>query len=96
MCSRGGKRSWMKHPIFLENNQYHDMIWADLNGNGRLDIIAPGKCGLNVYRDLGWLVSPSPLMEGRSRFGTTSSAPVCVLRIFASTRFLSRIPQLQQ
>jgi hypothetical protein len=114
----GGRRSWVKHSIDPENSQYHDMIWADidgdgkgelitgkryrahcgkdpgaddpagiyyfkwngetlakqivdygpmpggkgcgiffqvadLDGNGRLDIVAPGKCGLNVYRNLG-------------------------------------------
>jgi hypothetical protein len=26
---------------------------ADLDGNGRLDIVAPGKDGLFVYRNLG-------------------------------------------
>ena len=26
---------------------------ADLNGDGRLDVIAPGKDGLCVYRNLG-------------------------------------------
>jgi hypothetical protein len=114
----GGERTWIKHPIDPENSQYHDLTWADidgdgepelvtgkryrahcgndpgaddpvgtyyfkwtgegfskqvidygpggagtgcgihfqvvdLNGDGRLDVVAPGKDGLYVYRNMG-------------------------------------------
>ena len=35
----GGKRKWVKHPIDPYNSQYHDMWWADLDGDGENELI---------------------------------------------------------
>ena len=34
-----GKRSWIAHPIDTENSQYHDLIWADIDGDGQCELI---------------------------------------------------------
>jgi hypothetical protein len=34
-----GKRSWIKHPIDPFSSQYHTMIWADLDGDGKEELI---------------------------------------------------------
>ncbi len=34
-----GCRAWRKHPIDPFNSQYHDMIWADIDGDGSCELI---------------------------------------------------------
>ena len=31
---RGGVREWVRHPIDPFNSQYHDLQWADIDGDG--------------------------------------------------------------
>jgi hypothetical protein len=35
----GGKRSWIKHPIDPFNSQYHDMLWVDIDGDGKNELV---------------------------------------------------------
>ena len=34
-----GSRAWRKHPIDPYNSQYHDLIWADIDGDGASELI---------------------------------------------------------
>ncbi len=34
-----GRRSWVKHPIDPFNSQYHDLAWADIDGDGKMELI---------------------------------------------------------
>lgn len=34
-----GNRTWKKHPIDPYNSEYHDMIWADIDGDGECELI---------------------------------------------------------
>lgn len=34
-----GRRSWVKHEIDPFNSQYHDLIWADIDGDGECELI---------------------------------------------------------
>ena len=34
-----GKRTWTKHPIDPFNAQYHDLIWADIDGDGQPELV---------------------------------------------------------
>ncbi|MBU4198780.1 MAG: VCBS repeat-containing protein [Verrucomicrobia bacterium] len=34
-----GKRSWIKHPIDPFNAQYHDLQWADIDGDGQCELV---------------------------------------------------------
>jgi hypothetical protein len=34
-----GKRAWIRHPIDPFNAQYHDLIWADIDGDGKPELI---------------------------------------------------------
>ena len=36
---RDGKRTWVKHPIDPSNAQYHDLIWADIDGDGKPELV---------------------------------------------------------
>ncbi len=35
----GGQRTWIKHPIDPHNAQYHDLQWADIDGDGQCELI---------------------------------------------------------
>ena len=35
----GGQRSWTRHPIDPYNSQYHDLQWADIDGDGQPELI---------------------------------------------------------
>jgi hypothetical protein len=37
--SADGSRAWHKHPIDPYNSQYHDLIWADIDGDGASELI---------------------------------------------------------
>ena len=34
-----GARTWQRHPIDPYNSQYHDLIWADIDGDGKNELI---------------------------------------------------------
>jgi hypothetical protein len=34
-----GARTWRRHPIDPYNSQYHDLIWADIDGDGACELI---------------------------------------------------------
>jgi len=38
-CRDGGKISWKKHSIDPHNSQYHDLQWADIDGDGKDELI---------------------------------------------------------
>jgi len=35
----GGKIGWKRHPIDPYNAQYHDLIWADIDGDGKNELV---------------------------------------------------------
>jgi hypothetical protein len=54
-----GKRTWIKHPIDPFNAQYHDMQWADIDGDGECELVTGKRhrahCGHEAgeWDDLG-------------------------------------------
>ncbi len=36
---RGGARTWVRHPIDPYNSQYHDLQWADIDGDGQMELV---------------------------------------------------------
>jgi len=54
-----GKRTWTKHPIDPYNSQYHDIQWADIDGDGECELITGKRyrahCGNDpgAYDDVG-------------------------------------------
>lgn len=36
---QSGKRNWVKHPIDPFNSQYHTMEWADIDNDGKMELI---------------------------------------------------------
>jgi hypothetical protein len=49
----GGKRRWIKHPIDPFNSQYHDLIWADIDGDGQPELITGKRYRAHCGRDPG-------------------------------------------
>jgi hypothetical protein len=49
----GGKRSWIKHPIDPFNSQYHDLIWADIDGDGLPELITGKRYRAHCGHDPG-------------------------------------------
>ena len=49
----GGKRSWIKHPIDMENSQYHDMAWVDIDGDGRCELVTGKRYRAHCGHDPG-------------------------------------------
>lgn len=49
----GGKRTWIKHPIDPFNSQYHDLIWADIDGDGNPELITGKRYRAHCGRDPG-------------------------------------------
>lgn len=39
MIDQSGKRNWIKHPIDPFNSQYHTMEWADIDNDGKMELI---------------------------------------------------------
>jgi len=48
-----GKRRWTKHPIDPFNSQYHDLIWADIDGDGACELITGKRYRAHCGRDPG-------------------------------------------
>lgn len=49
----GGKRTWIKHPIDPYASQYHDMIWADIDGDGACELITGQRYRAHCGNDPG-------------------------------------------
>jgi hypothetical protein len=49
----GGKRTWTKHPIDPFNSQYHDMVWADIDGDGENELITGKRYRAHCGHDPG-------------------------------------------
>jgi hypothetical protein len=48
-----GKRTWIKHPIDPFNSQYHDMWWADIDGDGQCELITGKRYRAHCGHDPG-------------------------------------------
>ena len=49
----GGRRTWVKHPIDPFNSQYHDLIWADIDGDGQCELITGKRYRAHCGHDQG-------------------------------------------
>jgi len=49
----GGKRAWVKHEIDPDRSQYHDMILADIDNDGQVELITGKRYRAHVGRDPG-------------------------------------------
>ncbi len=49
----GGRRRWVRHPIDPFNSQYHDLIWADIDGDGQCELITGKRYRAHCGRDPG-------------------------------------------
>jgi hypothetical protein len=49
----GGRRSWVRHPIDPYNSQYHDLIWADLDGDGACELVTGKRYRAHCGKDPG-------------------------------------------
>jgi hypothetical protein len=48
-----GQRTWLKHPIDPFNSQYHDLIWADIDGDGACELITGKRYRAHCGHDAG-------------------------------------------
>ena len=48
-----GRRTWIRHAIDPFNSQYHDMAWADIDGDGRCELITGKRYRAHCDRDPG-------------------------------------------
>jgi hypothetical protein len=48
-----GKTRWIKHPIDPFNSQYHDLIWADIDGDGQPELITGKRYRAHCGHDPG-------------------------------------------
>jgi hypothetical protein len=48
-----GKRTWTKHAIDPFNSQYHDMVWADIDGDGQCELITGKRYRAHCGHDAG-------------------------------------------
>jgi len=51
--SAGSKRSWIEHPIDPFNAQYHDLQWADIDGDGQCELITGKRHRAHNGREAG-------------------------------------------
>jgi len=49
----GGQRRWVKHPIDPFNSQYHDLVWADIDGDGQCELITGKRYRAHCGKDPG-------------------------------------------
>jgi len=80
----GDKRFWIRHPIDPFNSQYHDLVWADIDGDGQCELITgkryrahcgadPGACdpvGLYYFKWTGENFAKQVIDYGPARVGT--------------------------
>ena len=48
-----GRRTWVRHPIDPYNSQYHDLVWADIDGDGQSELITGTRYRAHNGRDPG-------------------------------------------
>lgn len=48
-----GMRSWVEHPIDPRNAQYHDLIWADIDGDGQEELVTGKRYRAHCGNDPG-------------------------------------------
>jgi hypothetical protein len=48
-----GRRRWTKHPIDPFNSQYHDLIWADIDGDGQMELVTGKRYRAHCDNDPG-------------------------------------------
>lgn len=51
---RAGKRTWAKHVIDSDRSQYHDMMLADIDNDGRVELITGKRYRAHNGNDPGW------------------------------------------
>jgi len=49
----GRRRTWIRHPIDPFNSQYHDLIWADIDGDGACELITGKRYRAHCGHDPG-------------------------------------------
>jgi hypothetical protein len=49
----GGKRAWKQHVIDPDNSQYHDMMWIDIDGDGRPELVTGKRYRAHCGHDPG-------------------------------------------
>ena len=49
----GGGRTWIRHPIDPYNSQYHDLQWADIDGDGECELVTGKRYRAHNGRDPG-------------------------------------------
>ncbi|NQT18384.1 MAG: VCBS repeat-containing protein [Planctomycetes bacterium] len=52
-CRDGDKITWKKHPIDPYNSQYHDLQWADIDGDGECELITGKRYRAHCGSDPG-------------------------------------------
>ncbi|MCM8768658.1 MAG: VCBS repeat-containing protein [Candidatus Omnitrophica bacterium] len=52
-CRNGSRRFWKPHPIDPFNAQYHDLAWADIDGDGQGELIAGKRHRAHCGKDPG-------------------------------------------
>jgi hypothetical protein len=50
---RGGVREWVRHPIDPFSSQYHDLQWADIDGDGLKELVTGKRYRAHNGRDPG-------------------------------------------
>ena len=48
-----GTRRWVRHPIDPYNSQYHDIQWADIDGDGEMELVTGKRYRAHNGRDPG-------------------------------------------
>ena len=51
--AKDGKRSWIKHPIDPYNSEYHDLIWAGIDGDGQCELVTGKRYRAHCGHDPG-------------------------------------------
>ncbi len=51
--NKKGRRTWVKHPIDSFNAQYHDLQWADIDGDGRPELVTGKRHRAHCGREAG-------------------------------------------
>jgi len=49
----GERRTWVRHPIDPYNSQYHDMHWADIDGDGQCELVTGKRYRAHCGEDPG-------------------------------------------
>lgn len=49
----GGGQNWVRHAIDPSNSQYHDLIWADIDGDGNNELITGKRYRAHCGKDPG-------------------------------------------